>query len=96
MTAGARRLFAALAILMLPVGAAAEVRVSPSDAPGRERERFIEPLGNRLEPLVSSRFRTVGHRRPVDFVQSHIDVDEILNTLIFDLAFWSLNRRRRF
>jgi len=53
-------------------------------------------LGNRLEPLVSSRFRTVGHRRPVDFVQSHIDVDEILNTLIFDLAFWSLNRRRRF
>ena len=62
----------------------------------QKRERFVEPLGNRLEPLVSSRFRTVGHRRPVDFVQSHIDVDEILDTLIFDLPFWSLNRRRRF
>ena len=50
MTAGARRLFAALAILMLPVGAAAEVRVSPSDAPGRERERFVDPAPPRAQP----------------------------------------------
>jgi DnaJ-class molecular chaperone len=59
----------------------------------QERERFVEPLGNRMEPLVS---RMIGYRRPVDCVQSHIDVEEMLDTLIFDLAFWSLNRRRRF
>jgi hemolysin activation/secretion protein len=50
MTAGARRLFAALAILLLPVGAAAEVRLSPGDAPGRERERFVDPAPPRAQP----------------------------------------------
>ena len=49
MTAGARRLFAALAILLLPVGAAAEVRLSPGDAP-RERERFVDPAPPRAQP----------------------------------------------
>ena len=50
MTAGGRRLFAALAILLLPVGAAAEVRFTPSDAPGRERERFVDPAPPRAQP----------------------------------------------
>ena len=65
----------------------------------QKRKRFVEPLGNRLEPLVSSRFRTaVGYRRPADVVQSQLDVDDVLTALVdcFDLAFWSLGRRRRF
>ena len=63
----------------------------------RIRERIVEPLGNRInaEPIESTRFRTVSHGRPVDFVQMQIDVDEILEALVgrFDLAFWSSRRR---
>src|ERR1044072_7924379 len=50
MTAGGRRLFAALAILLLPVGAAAEVEVSPGAGPGRERERLVDPAPPRAQP----------------------------------------------
>jgi curved DNA-binding protein CbpA len=64
----------------------------------RIRERFVEPLGNRItaEPIEGIRFRTVDYRRPMDFVQMQIDVDEILDALVscFDLAFWSPRRRR--
>ena len=63
----------------------------------RIRERFVEPLGNRItvEPIESARFRTVSYGRPVNFVQMQIDVDEILDALVgrFDLAFWSSRRR---
>ena len=63
----------------------------------RRRERFVEPLGNRItaEPIESTRFRAVSYGRPVDFVQMQIDVDEILDALVsrFDLVFWSSRRR---
>ena len=42
MAAGGYRLFAVLAILLLPVTAIAQV-IPPSAAPGRERERFVDP-----------------------------------------------------
>ena len=48
MTAGARRLFAALAILLLPAVAAAQI--PQSELPGRERQRFIEPQAPRAQP----------------------------------------------
>lgn len=48
MTAGGCRLFAALAILLLPVGAAAQI--PQSELPGRERQRFIEPQAPRAQP----------------------------------------------
>jgi DnaJ-class molecular chaperone len=66
--------------------------------PPRMRERFVEPLSNLVEPLETSRFRTVvGYRRPAHFVQSQVDVDDLLNAVVdcFD-AFWSLSGRRRF
>ena len=47
MTAGACRLFAALAILLLPVSAVAQVGGA---APGRERERFVDPPAPRAQP----------------------------------------------
>ena len=63
----------------------------------RIRERFVEPLGNRItaEPIESTRFRTINYRRPVDSIQMQIDVNEILDALVdcFDLAFWSPRRR---
>ena len=48
MTAGGRRFFAALAILMLPVGAAAQI--PSSELPGRERQRFVDPQAPRAQP----------------------------------------------
>ena len=48
MTAGGCRLFAALAILILPVGAAAQI--PQSELPGRERQRFVEPQAPRAQP----------------------------------------------
>jgi hemolysin activation/secretion protein len=49
MVAGRCRFFAVLAILCFPVVAAAQV-IPPSAAPGRERERFIEPQAPRAQP----------------------------------------------
>jgi hemolysin activation/secretion protein len=50
MSAGHRRAFAALAILLLlPTGSFAEV-ISPSDLPGRERQRFVDPQAPRAKP----------------------------------------------
>src|SRR5207247_2214786 len=49
MAAGGYRLFAVLAILLLPVTAAAQV-IPPSELPGRERERFVEPQAPRAQP----------------------------------------------
>src|ERR1043166_8254204 len=49
MAAGASRLFAVLAMLFLPVVAAAQV-IPPSAQPGRERERFVEPAAPRAQP----------------------------------------------
>src|SRR3981081_3748198 len=48
MSAGACRLFAVLATLLLPVTAVAQV--PPSEQPGRERERFVEPPQARAQP----------------------------------------------
>ena len=48
MTAGGRRLFAALAILMLPVERGRPG--APSELPGRERERFVDPPAPRAQP----------------------------------------------
>src|SRR4051794_35281624 len=51
MSAGYRRAFAALALLLLlPTGSFAEVVVPPSELPGRERQRFVEPQGPRAKP----------------------------------------------
>ena len=49
MSAGYRRAFAALAMLLLPTGSFAEV-VPPSERPGRERDRFVEPQAPRAKP----------------------------------------------
>jgi hemolysin activation/secretion protein len=49
MTAGGYRVFAVLAILLLPVTAIAQV-IPPSAAPGRERERFVDPPAPRAQP----------------------------------------------
>jgi hemolysin activation/secretion protein len=49
MAAGARRLFAVLLMLVLPVAAAAQV-IPPDAQPGRERERFVEPPRPRAQP----------------------------------------------
>ena len=49
MVAGRCRFFAVLAILCFPVVAAAQV-IPPSEQPGRERERFIEPRAPRAQP----------------------------------------------
>lgn len=49
MIAGLCRIAAALAMASLPVIAVAQV-VPPSDQPGRERERFIEPQAPRSRP----------------------------------------------
>src|SRR5882724_8299388 len=49
MAAGGCRLFAVLAILLLPVTAIAQV-IPPSAAPGRERERFVYPQAPRAQP----------------------------------------------
>jgi hemolysin activation/secretion protein len=48
MSAGACRLFAVLATLLLPVTAVAQV--PPSEQPGRERDRFVEPPQARAQP----------------------------------------------
>jgi hemolysin activation/secretion protein len=48
MSAGACRLFAVLATFLLPVTAVAQV--PPSEQPGRERERFVEPPQARAQP----------------------------------------------
>ena len=49
MSAGGSRLLAVLAILLLPVAAVAQV-IPPSEQPGRERERFVEPQAPRAQP----------------------------------------------
>src|ERR1700704_1028706 len=49
MAAGGYRLFAVLAMLLLPVTAIAQV-IPPSAAPGRERERFVDPPAPRAQP----------------------------------------------
>jgi hemolysin activation/secretion protein len=49
MIAGRYRFFAVLAILCFPVVAAAQV-IPPSEQPGRERERFVEPQAPRAQP----------------------------------------------
>ena len=49
MAAGRCRLLAVLAILLVPVAAAAQV-IPPSEQPGRERERFVEPQAPRAQP----------------------------------------------
>jgi hemolysin activation/secretion protein len=49
MLAGRCRFFAVLAILLLPATAFAQV-IPPSDLPGRERERFVEPPRARAQP----------------------------------------------
>jgi hemolysin activation/secretion protein len=48
MSAGLNRAFAALALVLFPVCAAAQV--PPSELPGRERQRFVEPAGPRAQP----------------------------------------------
>jgi hemolysin activation/secretion protein len=48
MAAGGCRIFAVLATLLLPVNAVAQV--PPSDLPGRERERFVDPPRPRAQP----------------------------------------------
>jgi hemolysin activation/secretion protein len=50
MVPGRRRLLAVLAMLFLPVCAVAQV-IPPSEQPGRERERFVEPQGPRAQPV---------------------------------------------
>src|SRR5688572_30868795 len=47
MSTGLNRAFAALALVLLPVCAAAQV--PPSDLPGRERQRFVEPAAPRAQ-----------------------------------------------
>lgn len=49
MVAGGRRLLAVLAILCLPATAVAQV-VPPNEQPGRERQRFQEPIAPRAQP----------------------------------------------
>jgi len=49
MSAGYSRAFAVLAMLLLPVGAVAEVSLG-GNAPGRERERFVDPPAPRAQP----------------------------------------------
>jgi len=49
MVAGRCRFFAVLAMLCFPVVAAAQV-IPPSEQPGRERERFVEPQAPRAQP----------------------------------------------
>ena len=49
MSAGYSRAFAVLAMLSLPVSAAAEPSLG-SVAPGRERERFVDPPAPRAQP----------------------------------------------
>ena len=53
MTAGRGRLFAVLALLLIPVSAAAQV-IPQSELPGRERQRFIEPQAPRAQPVGDS------------------------------------------
>ena len=48
MFAGRCRFIAVLAMLVLPVSAVAQV--PPSEQPGRERERFVEPPQARAQP----------------------------------------------
>lgn len=48
MAAGGCRVFAVLATLLLPVSAVAQI--PPSDQPGRERERFVDPPQARARP----------------------------------------------
>src|SRR5512138_3375612 len=48
MSAGLIRACAVLALMLLPVCAAAEV-VPPSELPGRERQRFVEPTAPRAQ-----------------------------------------------
>jgi hemolysin activation/secretion protein len=48
MSAGYSRVFAVLALLLLPVSAVAQV--PPSEQPGRERDRFVEPQAPRAQP----------------------------------------------
>jgi hemolysin activation/secretion protein len=49
MIAGLCRIAAALAFIGLPVTASAQL-IPPSDQPGRERERFVEPTAPRAQP----------------------------------------------
>jgi hemolysin activation/secretion protein len=49
MVAGVCRLFAALAMLSVPVVAVAQV-IPPSEQPGRERERFTQPPSSFAQP----------------------------------------------
>jgi hemolysin activation/secretion protein len=49
MIAGLCRVAAALAFIGLPVTAAAQL-IPPSDQPGRERERFVDPTAPRAQP----------------------------------------------
>ena len=49
MRAGAWHLAAALAVVLIPIAAKAQV-VPPSDQPGRERQRFIEPPAAQSQP----------------------------------------------
>ena len=59
-----------------------------------KRERFVEPLGNRItaEPIVSPRFRPLADRRSVKPVYVEMDVDEILQTLVSGSIWWRFGR----
>jgi curved DNA-binding protein CbpA len=62
-------------------------------------EVVVEPLANRAtsEPIVPTRFRSRGYRRPA-FGHVQVEVDELFEHLVrsFDAGFWSIRRTRDF